>query len=479
MSKKNKQTKQLSPENYIRQRARKLPLYKCLINDDWESANMATIFVARQHASGNLTVCIYIVDLACLGIKDTTYRYNIAEEKLQSLCQNAAARMTFIEIPYNLAHNIIYAAIEYAAEYGFEPVPEFTSITQYILEEDDENIPLINIHCGGEDGKPLYVNTGFDSSAKMRKILEQLERTAGHGNYHYMANADLMKTNDGDEEYDDDDDDDDDNDSDDYDEKLRDIFNKLDAQELKTLFLETIEQTAPNEYFDTQEKLFDYIFVLIDTIIEKIVDQTKVIEHITFFTKDLDVSCVTDMFDLPNSFFSGLQCNNVKSFTKIWMKTIDDLESGKIAPLAKLHKITGDIPAIKYLELAYGNFPKEEYDRKLDEYSQKYPDYLLFKILRYSRTLELDESFKSLLSKHKPITEIEFVEFLLRYATLILDNDDITFDKLLAFEIMIRTYSEYNISSSDIDAMILLTKLKLIKKLYGIGIRDDDNNEQI
>ncbi|MDR2026799.1 MAG: hypothetical protein LBQ01_04470, partial [Prevotellaceae bacterium] len=148
--KKNRQQQQdLSPENYIRQRSRNLPLYKCWVNRDWASKQTAFVFVAREHVSGSLTFCMYWVDLLCLGIKDTIYKHSASEMELQLAREYISEYgFQFIEIPYPLAHNIIYAAIEYAEEYGFNPHPNFTRVTQYLLEEDTEDIPLMKIHCG-------------------------------------------------------------------------------------------------------------------------------------------------------------------------------------------------------------------------------------------------------------------------------------------------------------------------------------------
>ncbi|MDO5664401.1 MAG: hypothetical protein Q4G63_03980 [Bacteroidia bacterium] len=44
----------LSPENYIRQRARNLPLYKCFINTNWDEQGLAYIVVSRKHITGIL-----------------------------------------------------------------------------------------------------------------------------------------------------------------------------------------------------------------------------------------------------------------------------------------------------------------------------------------------------------------------------------------------------------------------------------------
>ena len=177
----------LSPENYIRKNARNLPLYKCFINGNWEENNMCSIFITRKHITGNVTTCMYLVDLSCLGVKDTFFRFNIPFGEIENIMEQNP--VPFIEISYELAHNFIYAGLEFAEDYGFKPCKEFTSITSHFLEEDTDDIPIIEIECG-KDGKPMYVNSGYETPARQREILAQLEKTAGEGNYHFLLRTD-------------------------------------------------------------------------------------------------------------------------------------------------------------------------------------------------------------------------------------------------------------------------------------------------
>ncbi|RLD61028.1 MAG: hypothetical protein DRJ05_03475, partial [Bacteroidetes bacterium] len=78
----------LSPINYIRQKAKKLPIYECLINPDWLEGGLATVYIARQHTNGNITFGSYLVDLLCLGVKDTGYDFNITKTSFQELINN-------------------------------------------------------------------------------------------------------------------------------------------------------------------------------------------------------------------------------------------------------------------------------------------------------------------------------------------------------------------------------------------------------
>lgn len=182
----------ISPENYIRKKARNLPISSCLINTDWKERRVSNLIISRQHTNGNQTFCMYLVDKDCLGVKDTFFNFNIPQEEFYGVIRDISNQYEIEEISYELAHNIIFAAIEYAEEYGFKPHKDFTSTTQYFLEEDNDDIPLIEIHCGNKDGNPRYMNAGYESPAEANKIINQLEKTAGKGNYEIMINVDTF-----------------------------------------------------------------------------------------------------------------------------------------------------------------------------------------------------------------------------------------------------------------------------------------------
>jgi hypothetical protein len=130
---KKQSPKQLSPENYIRQKARNLPLFECLINKDWKEGGIAAVSVARRHANGNFTAGMYLVDLMCLGVKYSDYLFNGDEYEY---AEQFAKRGNLVleKIPYELAHNIIFASIKFAAEFGFKPHKDF-EIARYILRK--------------------------------------------------------------------------------------------------------------------------------------------------------------------------------------------------------------------------------------------------------------------------------------------------------------------------------------------------------
>ena len=189
------QSNQLSPEKYIKTQARSLPVAECWISEGWQSHGICNIIVARRHKTGNITAGVYLVDLYCLGVKDTTCHFNLDPEGYEFLKDSCG---DLEKCKYVLVHNIIYGAIEFAGDFGFGPDKDF-EIAQFILEEDDENVELMDIEFG-HDGKPFYVQGPRDNQAKVNQIKNTLLRTAGKGNF------DVLECLSGDDDFDVDDD---------------------------------------------------------------------------------------------------------------------------------------------------------------------------------------------------------------------------------------------------------------------------------
>lgn len=167
----------LSPEKYILTKARLLPVYKCFVTKDWKTAGMSNVLVMRRHVNGNCTAGIYLVDLFCLGIKDSAYFFNEPEAAI--IEKTVGADDSLEEINYNLAHNIIYAGHDFAIEFDIKPHKSF-AITKYILEEDNDEIPIVEIHTGDKKGMPhLLVNEQYNYGP----VLQKLKKHAGEGNY--------------------------------------------------------------------------------------------------------------------------------------------------------------------------------------------------------------------------------------------------------------------------------------------------------
>jgi len=209
-----------SVEAQIRTRARNLPIDRCYVSSDWEESRSANVIVTRKHTNGNITYGLYLVDLLLLGLIDCSYAFNELPAELENIFDDLDDELE--ECEYALAHNVVYESIVFAQDHGFKPVKDFTRVGKYILEEDTEDIPQMDIPVG-EDGIPVVVVS--PDNDKQREIAI-LEKTVGDGNfiiYHVDEDGNVLD----DDEYDEDEGDEGDegDESNEYIEALNEIIN--------------------------------------------------------------------------------------------------------------------------------------------------------------------------------------------------------------------------------------------------------------
>ena len=119
MSKKKKTQqppKKSTPESYIRQKARTLPIGDCYLSDNWQEAGEGIVWVTRCHPQGTYTIGIYLVDTFCLGVKDSNFHFSIDSLDYEELLQSINRKETLRKVTYEQAHNLIYGAVAFAEE---------------------------------------------------------------------------------------------------------------------------------------------------------------------------------------------------------------------------------------------------------------------------------------------------------------------------------------------------------------------------
>ncbi len=171
----------LSPKQKLRQ-ARRFPIHECLINPSWQEQGLATILVSRRQPDDHLAFGVFLVDIFCLGLKNTFANVDFSEsryarEVVGSVYEQQASEPCDSE----LAQQIIYGAIAYARQFGFKPNKDFR-LSQHLLDAP-ETISPSDIEFG-KDGKPLFISGPDDN---VQKILHQLKAMAEEGQYDYLC----------------------------------------------------------------------------------------------------------------------------------------------------------------------------------------------------------------------------------------------------------------------------------------------------
>lgn len=414
MAKKNKGKiiQMLSPENYIRTRARSLPIFECIVNANWQESKSALVTVARKHSNGNITAGYYYVDLMCLGVKDTVYFFNNTVHDYESAKIEMYEDFGREKIDYALAHNIVYASVEFAEEYGFKPHNDFISITRFVLEEDSDDIEWIDIECG-ELGKPFYVRSPYESDHRANEIIRQLEKTAGAGKYSYISDSDDFT-------------------EDDFDE----IDDGVLAQELEDNKQDFIKLYPRLNSLNATEmrqvgEAANYIF-------EELTDPGRYDEYYDIFEELLDVDF--DDGPLPPELF-GLEPEEVllaNSLEESYYEIFNLIEEKPI----KARKLwegfrdkAGNIASVYYLELMLLIRKEPElFAEKLAQYYQMFPEFPLIKLLYLGQKLRSDDedliiqddfySFNYFYPERTNIHLLEIFNYMIFLLTLIQHQND-------------------------------------------------------
>ena len=163
--------------------ARTFPILECWISADWEKGSgLVQIIIARQQPNQKICCGTYLVDKFCLGLKNTFTKTNLSPERYQEVYKRIASRQALTECPLELAHQMIYGSIDYAAKFGFEPQSDWAQ-TQYVLEPRGTLKEHYKLKFG-QKGKPFFIAGPYDDT---KKIIKQLEATAGPGNFDFLA----------------------------------------------------------------------------------------------------------------------------------------------------------------------------------------------------------------------------------------------------------------------------------------------------
>jgi hypothetical protein len=175
-----------SPRGIVR-RAAHWPVYECLITRDWQQTEQITqAIVARRSPNGEIAAGVFLIDLACLGVKNAFASAFETLAEYDELRQGTQSTQKMVRADLNLVAKVIREALAYARRLGFSPHPDYYMAAPLLEGADpdavDTPVPL------GKDGKPFFVAGPHDN---VPRIMAQLAKAVGPGNFDVVAPIDL------------------------------------------------------------------------------------------------------------------------------------------------------------------------------------------------------------------------------------------------------------------------------------------------
>jgi hypothetical protein len=145
---------------------------------------LTTVVVARRHRFDRVSVCCYLVDVYCLGVKETIGPRVMSERDLTGFVRMcfAAYDAAPLAVPIDLAQHLVLGAVEYSRRLGFEPARDYPAARGHLGPRTGPS--AIGF---GRDGKPFYVQGPYDDG---QRVMRTLQRTVGEGNFEFLVVAD-------------------------------------------------------------------------------------------------------------------------------------------------------------------------------------------------------------------------------------------------------------------------------------------------
>lgn len=164
--------------------ARRLPPIGAWAQTGWQDGLVARVAVAREMSAGEVLFVEYMVDIRCLGVRDSRGYTGIPMDEFEvAVLPGLYSPDPPLEISNELANEIIWGAVEYAEGLGFAPHRSFRG-TQFAIEPADALPREAGLEFGYE-GKPLYVPLPFDPRDDAA-VIKTLIDAVGLGNFIYQ-----------------------------------------------------------------------------------------------------------------------------------------------------------------------------------------------------------------------------------------------------------------------------------------------------
>ncbi len=163
------------------------PLYEVLLSHNWmNTQNLTTALVARWSPTGQVGAASFVVDLACLGVKDVTVRlFKSLREYEERMREKAMEAQPMQPENADLVAKILDTAVAYARQFGFEPDPSYAQARWLLADTLPERHPA-HVPVGGPDGKPHFIAGPYDN---VKQVMDKLTRAVGPDGFHFTVPA--------------------------------------------------------------------------------------------------------------------------------------------------------------------------------------------------------------------------------------------------------------------------------------------------
>jgi hypothetical protein len=134
---------------------------------------LVSVLVARKHRWDKVSMCGYLTDVYCLGVKKILGPEVTDELGLRRFLPDyyGAYPHGWQDAPIDLARHLVFGAVDYARSLGFEPTTAFAHTADHLGSWQGPSAITF-----GKNGKPFYMSGPHDNP---HTVITTLERAVG------------------------------------------------------------------------------------------------------------------------------------------------------------------------------------------------------------------------------------------------------------------------------------------------------------
>jgi hypothetical protein len=131
-------------------------------------AGIVLVLLARAGRGDRVTICGYLADTFCLGVKNALGPRRMRKRDLPGFVRLSFAGFPGqpLRAPLSLAQHVVHGAVAFAATLGFDPHPDFAQARGFLGELSE---PCAIVF--GQRGRPLYVAGPHDDPIAVARTL--------------------------------------------------------------------------------------------------------------------------------------------------------------------------------------------------------------------------------------------------------------------------------------------------------------------
>ncbi len=162
--------------------ASQAPLHECLMPAGLFEDGIGHVIVSRTLPSGQIAAAFFLVDVFCLGVKDTFFQ--VLSPADYAYRTSGLAHQQLEPVDPSRVRKLVEEAVAYAQELGLSPHPDY-KLTRQLLSDIEVKDSATSFQFG-KNGKPFFMSGPYDTPAKIDRIVRTVTDRVGPEAFDYV-----------------------------------------------------------------------------------------------------------------------------------------------------------------------------------------------------------------------------------------------------------------------------------------------------